>query len=275
MRGKWSNIVNRVVRSTRVPIAELPNPMMRSPSQWPGTARSAASAGRWLIMISGATWDLPRPRLRGRCPVVQATTARGGVASQLPRDRRGRPPQPAGHLPYPLALRATQRDLLPLRERQIPPGERLRRGRKRRWWHATRLPKPPCPYRPRHTHTARSVLPRQARRDRRPEPPPILTPRYPWPTRRPQDTSLGLIRAPLPSAHRDPFVQVLRRPFDSAQYCSIDYQAELDKHAILVSMSGKGNCYDNAMVETFFKTLKSELVWRTVFYTRQQADRAI
>jgi putative transposase len=29
------------------------------------------------------------------------------------------------------------------------------------------------------------------------------------------------------------------------------------------------------MVETFFKTLKSELVWRTIFYTRQQADQAI
>src|SRR3954469_11489762 len=60
-----------------------------------------------------------------------------------------------------------------------------------------------------------------------------------------------------------------------SQYCSIDYQAELNKHGILVSMSGKGNCYDNAMVETFFKTLKSEIVWRTVFYTRQQADRVI
>jgi len=68
---------------------------------------------------------------------------------------------------------------------------------------------------------------------------------------------------------------VLRRPFDSAQYCSVDYQAELKKHGILVSMSGKGNCYDNAMVETFFKTLKSELVWRTVFYTRHEADLTI
>src|SRR5579859_5897063 len=60
-----------------------------------------------------------------------------------------------------------------------------------------------------------------------------------------------------------------------SQYCSIDYQAELHKHGILISMSGKGNCYDNAMVETFFKTLKSELVWRTIFYTRQEADQAI
>jgi len=40
-------------------------------------------------------------------------------------------------------------------------------------------------------------------------------------------------------------------------------------------MSGKGNCYDNAMVETFFKTLKSELVWRTIFHTRREADKAI
>jgi putative transposase len=40
-------------------------------------------------------------------------------------------------------------------------------------------------------------------------------------------------------------------------------------------MSGKGNCYDNAAVETFFKTLKSELVWRTVFQTRGAATSAI
>ncbi|WP_233560265.1 IS3 family transposase, partial [Teichococcus wenyumeiae] len=51
--------------------------------------------------------------------------------------------------------------------------------------------------------------------------------------------------------------------------------AELRKHGILISMSGKGNCYDNAMVETFFKTLKSELVWRTMFETRQDAEQAI
>jgi putative transposase len=68
---------------------------------------------------------------------------------------------------------------------------------------------------------------------------------------------------------------VLRPSLESAQYCSIDYQAELRQHGILISMSGKGNCYDNAMVETFFKTLKSELVWRTIFYTRQEADQAI
>ena len=66
IRGKCSSMVNRVVRSTGVPIAELSSPRMRSPSQWPGTARSATSAGRSLIMISGTMKDLPRPRLRAR-----------------------------------------------------------------------------------------------------------------------------------------------------------------------------------------------------------------
>src|ERR687893_632057 len=69
--------------------------------------------------------------------------------------------------------------------------------------------------------------------------------------------------------------RVLRRPFESAQYCSTAYQAELRKHGIQISMSGKENCFDNAVVETFFKSLKSELVWRTVFQTRAEAKEAI
>lgn len=40
-------------------------------------------------------------------------------------------------------------------------------------------------------------------------------------------------------------------------------------------MSGKGNCYDNAMVETVFKTIKSELIWCTIFQTRNEAIKAI
>jgi putative transposase len=60
-----------------------------------------------------------------------------------------------------------------------------------------------------------------------------------------------------------------------SQYCSIDYQSKLQKHGALISMSGKGNCFDNAVVEAFFKTLKSELVWRTVFMTRWDAETAI
>lgn len=43
----------------------------------------------------------------------------------------------------------------------------------------------------------------------------------------------------------------------------------------LLSMSGKGNCYDNAMVETVSKTLKTDMVWRTIFMSRHQAETAI
>ena len=43
-----------------------------------------------------------------------------------------------------------------------------------------------------------------------------------------------------------------------SQYCSVEYQAGARKNGISISMSGKGNCFDNAMVETFFKTLKAE-----------------
>jgi len=45
-----------------------------------------------------------------------------------------------------------------------------------------------------------------------------------------------------------------------SQYCSHDYQKILRQHGFQVSMSGKGNCYDNAAVETFFKTIKAELI---------------
>ena len=40
-------------------------------------------------------------------------------------------------------------------------------------------------------------------------------------------------------------------------------------------MSGKGNCYDNASVETFFKSLKAELIWRQRWPMRRQAEAAI
>ena len=51
---------------------------------------------------------------------------------------------------------------------------------------------------------------------------------------------------------------------------------DLDGHSFFkVSMSGKGNCYDNAAMETFFKTIKAELIWRQTWHTRRQAELAI
>lgn len=74
---------------------------------------------------------------------------------------------------------------------------------------------------------------------------------------------------------RRPAAGLIHHADRGSKYCAIDYQAELKKHGILISMSDKGNCFDNAMVETFFKTLKAELVWRTVFQSRAEAINAI
>lgn len=60
-----------------------------------------------------------------------------------------------------------------------------------------------------------------------------------------------------------------------SQYCSHDYQKILRQHRFQVSMSGTGNCYDNAAVETFFKTIKAELLWQRSWQTRRDAEVAI
>src|SRR4051812_33537143 len=74
----------------------------------------------------------------------------------------------------------------------------------------------------------------------------------------------------------DPLTQAaLRRPLESAQYASRPYRAILARHGMAQSMSRKGNCLDNAPMESFFGTLKTELVHRTSFPTREAARRAI
>jgi putative transposase len=74
---------------------------------------------------------------------------------------------------------------------------------------------------------------------------------------------------------RRPAAGLIHHSDRGSQYCSVEYQAELKALGILISMSRRGNCFDNAMVETFFKTLKSELVWRTAFETRADATAVI
>src|SRR5437016_4995172 len=64
--GRWPDPEVHLALKPQSGMAELPSPRMRSPSQWPGTARSATSAGRWLIKISGVMKDLPWPRVRAR-----------------------------------------------------------------------------------------------------------------------------------------------------------------------------------------------------------------
>jgi len=60
-----------------------------------------------------------------------------------------------------------------------------------------------------------------------------------------------------------------------SQYCSYAYQKKLQAYGLRPSMSGKGNCYDNSAVETFFKSPKAEMIWRQRWPTRRQAEAAI
>lgn len=48
-----------------------------------------------------------------------------------------------------------------------------------------------------------------------------------------------------------------------------------DRDGAVGVLKAKGNCYDNASVETFFKTIKAELIWRQSWPTRRQAEAAI
>lgn len=60
-----------------------------------------------------------------------------------------------------------------------------------------------------------------------------------------------------------------------SQYAALEYQKLLHCHDIHGSMSRKGNCWDNAVTESFFATLKKELVHLTHYKTREEAQRSI
>lgn len=60
-----------------------------------------------------------------------------------------------------------------------------------------------------------------------------------------------------------------------AQYSCLAYQRRLATLGVTPSMSRKGNCYDNAMAESFFSTLKNELIHHHTYHTRDDASREI
>ena len=76
-------------------------------------------------------------------------------------------------------------------------------------------------------------------------------------------------------AARRPAAGLIHHSDRGSQYCSGEYQALLRSHELKVSMSRKGNCYDNAPIESFFGTLKTELVHHRRYHTREEAAREI
>jgi transposase InsO family protein len=72
-----------------------------------------------------------------------------------------------------------------------------------------------------------------------------------------------------------PYPGLIHHSDRGSQYCSKDYATLLARFSIRPSMSRKGNCYDNAPMESFWGTLKNELVYHEHYATREQAIREI
>jgi len=75
--------------------------------------------------------------------------------------------------------------------------------------------------------------------------------------------------------YREPGSGMIFHSDQGSQYASDKFRELLDNHDIKASMSGKGNCYDNAITETFFHTLKTELVYFERYQTREEARLSI
>ena len=74
---------------------------------------------------------------------------------------------------------------------------------------------------------------------------------------------------------RQPQAGLLHHSDRGSQYAARQYQQVLTTHGITASMSRKGNCWNNAWVESFFGTLKRELVYHRHYATRSEATQDI
>ena len=96
-----------------------------------------------------------------------------------------------------------------------------------------------------------------------------------WSTGHRQTTSLIINALEMATKRLNKKDKVILHSDQGSQYSSYDYKKIAEKHNIILSMSRRGNCYDNAVAESFFKTLKKELVRKQVFITREMAASKI
>lgn len=96
-----------------------------------------------------------------------------------------------------------------------------------------------------------------------------------WAMRDTLEGELTLSALRMARAARRPEPGLIHHSDRGSQYTSGDYRAELDAHGMVASMSAKGDCYDNAVAESFFSTLEFELLMKTDWHTREEARRAI
>lgn len=96
-----------------------------------------------------------------------------------------------------------------------------------------------------------------------------------WAMRDTLEVELALSALRMARAARVPEPGLIHHSDRGSQYTSGDYRAELAAHGMVASMSGKGDCYDNAVAESFFSTLEFELLMQNDWHTRDDARRAI
>ena len=87
--------------------------------------------------------------------------------------------------------------------------------------------------------------------------------------------SLVLKALDMAVAERRPSAGLIYHSDRGSQYASEDHRTALTSHGMIASMSRRGCCYDNAAAESFWHTLKNELIYRTSFQTRDQARTEI
>jgi putative transposase len=88
-------------------------------------------------------------------------------------------------------------------------------------------------------------------------------------------TEIVLSALTMALGQRRPGPGLLQHSDRGYQYTSQAYQRILLENGIQCSLSGRGNCWDNAVVESFFSTLKRELIYRHTWQTRDEAAAAI
>ena len=89
------------------------------------------------------------------------------------------------------------------------------------------------------------------------------------------DTALTLSALDIALNNHKPQNGLVHHSDRGSNYTAKDYRNALSEHDIKISMSRKGNCWDNAVAESFFATIKKELIHRSHFKTRREAASAI
>lgn len=96
-----------------------------------------------------------------------------------------------------------------------------------------------------------------------------------WATDQRMTRELTLAALRMAVVQRAPQPGLVHHSDQGSQYACTDYQMMLKRYGITCSMSRKGNCYDNAAMESFFSSLKREWIFGRTYDTREEATKAI